>query len=85
MLTHTPKGLPPTRTGATRTGEPGSTTDTLEQLETELGLEIANLAPQRRLGDPKPRGGLREASRVGHRDEVANVPELHRQLMPGGY
>jgi hypothetical protein len=67
------------------TGESDPPADALEQPEAELGLEIADLAPQRGLSNSKPRGGLREAPRVGHRGEIAEVPELHRQSMPDGY
>jgi hypothetical protein len=42
--------------------------DTLEQPQPELGLEIANLAPQRRLGDVKAPSTLRETAGIGDGD-----------------
>jgi len=42
--------------------------DTLKQPQPDLGFEIANLAPQRRLGDVKARGALRETAGISDGD-----------------
>jgi hypothetical protein len=59
------------------TGDLNSAADAIEERDAEILLELADLAPECRLAHPKPRGCLREASRVSDGDEVAEVPEVH--------
>jgi predicted metal-dependent enzyme (double-stranded beta helix superfamily) len=50
---------------------------TLEEPDTQFRLEVVHLPPQRRLSDVQPGGGSGEGARLGDRDEVAEVTELH--------
>ena len=45
---------------------------------TELGLEPPDLLADRGLRDSEPLGGTGEVRLVGHRDEIRELPELHR-------
>jgi hypothetical protein len=54
-----------------------SASRTLKEPDTQLHLKVADLSPQRRLGDAQPGGGSGEGARLGDRDEVAEVTELH--------
>ena len=54
-----------------------------EQFRTELVLELAHRPAQRRLGDEQQVGRFREAAGLGHADEVAQRPEVHRQALAG--
>ena len=49
----------------------------LEQVDAQVALQLADLARQRRLGDPHPFGGRADRARVHHRDEVGEGPQLH--------
>jgi hypothetical protein len=49
----------------------------LEEPDAQLHLEVVDLPPQRRLGDTQSSGGPREGARLGDRDEVSEVTELH--------
>jgi hypothetical protein len=63
-------------------GEPDSATDAVEEADAELGLEVADLSRERRLADVDPKRGLRHARRFGDADEVPEMPQLHRHLIP---
>jgi hypothetical protein len=47
-----------------------------QQIDAELLLEQAHLAAQRGLGDVQALGGAREVALAGHREEVAQAPQL---------
>jgi hypothetical protein len=51
--------------------------DTVEELEAEIVLEVGDLARQRGLGDMKSLCCLGDRAYVGHRDECANVAQVH--------
>jgi hypothetical protein len=65
-----------------RAGDAHSTADAIEEPDAEVLLELADSAPEGRLADAKTGCGFREAPSVSHRDEVAEVPEVHEVLMP---
>jgi hypothetical protein len=48
----------------------------LEEVDAELGLELADRLAQRRRGHVQPVGRAREAQLLGDRDEVAQVTQL---------
>ena len=56
----------------------------LEESDTQLRLEIVDLPPQRRLGDVQLGGGPGEGARLGDRDEVTEVAQIHFGYCPGG-
>jgi hypothetical protein len=43
----------------------------------DLGLEAADLLRKRRLSDMQPRRRAAEVSLLGHRDEIAQMSQLH--------
>ena len=49
----------------------------LDQLHAQIVLELLDLRRQRRLADERALGGLAEVPRVGQRDEVAQVAQVH--------
>src|SRR6478672_8840317 len=49
----------------------------LEQRHADLTLEVTDLPAQWRLRDPQALGGAAEVGLLGHRDEVAEMSELH--------
>jgi hypothetical protein len=67
-----------------RAGHTNATPRALEEPDTQLRLEIVDLPPQRRLSDAQPGGGSGEGARLGDRDEVAEVTELHFVYCYGG-
>jgi hypothetical protein len=62
--------------------QPDVSADSLKQPQSEFRFKISDLTPQRRLSNVKPRRALRESSRIGYRDEIAEMPELHKRSMP---
>lgn len=68
----------------TRAGHPSPAAHTLHEGHAQLLLEVANLAPQRRLRDPHLRGGSGEGAGVGDGNEGAEVTELHLVQCPVG-
>ena len=65
--------------------EVNAAADPVEQPNAELALQLADLTPQGGLTDVQPSGRLREATGVGDRDEVPEVPEIHGDRIPSGY
>jgi len=51
--------------------------DTIEERQAELGFQVSQLPGERRLRQLQLHGCARDAARVGHRDEIPQVPELH--------
>jgi hypothetical protein len=49
----------------------------VEQLDAQLGLELADLRGERRLGHVQPLGGATEMALLGHRHEVPQVTQIH--------
>ena len=49
----------------------------LDEWQSHLGLEAADLLGQRGLSDPEPLGSTREMRLLGHHDEVSQVAEFH--------
>ncbi|GGY32442.1 hypothetical protein GCM10010384_44780 [Streptomyces djakartensis] len=49
----------------------------MEQLDAELGLQLADLLGERRLGHVEPLGGAAEVAFLGHRHEVPQVTQIH--------
>jgi hypothetical protein len=58
-------------------GDSDSATDAIEEPNTEVLLELADLSPEGGLTHPKPCGRLGEAPRLRHGNEVTQVPEIH--------
>jgi len=54
-----------------------------QQLRAELLFELADLPPERRLGDVQARGGARKASAFDHRHEITQAFEIHGCRLPG--
>ena len=71
------------RPAAARELHPGPTP--LEQRRLQLVLEVVHLAAERGLGDTQARGRAREVQFLGHRDEVAQMPQFHAPSIPGGH
>jgi len=61
----------------TGTGHAHPAARALEEPDAQLGLEVVNLPPQRGLRDAQSRGGSREGARLGDRDEIPEVTEIH--------
>ncbi|GAA3778497.1 hypothetical protein GCM10022206_16830 [Streptomyces chiangmaiensis] len=53
----------------------------MKQVHAELGLELADLLGQRRLGHVQPLRGAAEVTLLGDSDEVPEVPEIHMQTV----
>src|SRR3954467_3443393 len=67
--------------GAAGRGWLDTTRAALQQLDADLQLKIADLPAQRRLRSVQPAGGRRrEAALLGHRNEIAQMPELHASI-----
>jgi hypothetical protein len=49
-----------------------------QQLQAQLVLQLADLLAQRRLGDMQAQGGAAEIQLLGHRQEVAEMTQLHQ-------
>ena len=49
----------------------------IEQLETKLLLEIADLSGQGGLGNVQAQGGLGDRAQLGHRHEGSCMPQIH--------
>lgn len=64
-----------------RRGERHLPRGAVEQRDVELGFELPDRVRQRGLRDVQLLGRLAEMARVGHGDEVAKMPELHRDLL----
>ncbi|MDT7648582.1 MAG: hypothetical protein QOC75_5582 [Pseudonocardiales bacterium] len=58
-------------------GQPDVAGRAVEQLDAELALQPADLLADRGLNDGQPLGGPPEVQLLGHRDEVAQLPQLH--------
>jgi hypothetical protein len=58
-------------------GEPRRSWVPLDQLHSEVALEIAYLPRERRLRDVESSSGAHEAALLGDRDEVSEVAQLH--------
>ena len=55
-----------------------ATTDSIEELHSELRLQVADLAREGRLADVDVLGGPRDAALLGDAHEIAEMPKLHR-------
>ena len=53
----------------------------VDEREPDLVLEPLDLLRERRLGDVEPRRGAREVALVVERDEVAQLPQLHSDVL----
>jgi hypothetical protein len=62
-------------------GHTDPATRALEDPDAQLGLEAVDLPPKSRLSDTESCGGSREGARLGDRDEVAEVAQIH--CLPG--
>src|SRR5882672_8192192 len=71
------------QSGMVEKGPPGrseldATRTALQQLDADLELQITDLPAQRWLGRVQPPlGGVGEAALLSHRNEIAQMPELH--------
>ena len=65
---------------AARFGELYLALGAVEELDPELVFELPDLMAERRLTQIQPLGGAAEVQRLGQRDDVAKVTQLH----PGG-
>jgi hypothetical protein len=61
-------------------GELHAAREPAEEREAQLALEVAHLLRQRRLADAERLRRAREVAVLGHREEVAQVPQLHGGL-----
>src|ERR1700710_197801 len=65
-------------------GQFGSLRTANQELNADLGFEIADLAAERGLGGVQPLlGGHRQAAGLGNSDEISDVAELHKSYLPG--
>ncbi len=62
-----------------RLGQPAGAGPAFDEHDAELALERSDLLGESRLRDVQPLGRRREAHRVGDREEIAEVAELHTQ------
>jgi hypothetical protein len=60
----------------TARGEADMTAVAQQQRRAQLVLKLADLLGERRLADVEPRGGPAEMQLVGHRDEIAQQPQV---------
>src|SRR4051812_16576859 len=68
--------------GAAGRGELDATRTTLQQLDTNLQLQITDLPAERGLGCMQaPRGSIGEAALLGDGNEITKVAELHAQAI----
>jgi hypothetical protein len=51
--------------------------DPVEELHSQIGFQVTDLAGEGRLADVDLLGGLRHAALLGDADEIAEMPELH--------
>ena len=58
-------------------GQAYATCAPLEERDAELGLQVPDLAAQRRLRDVQALGGTADVSFLGHHHEIANLIEAH--------
>jgi len=65
---------------AARFGELHLSLGAMEELDAEFLFELPDLMAERRLAEMQPLGGAAEVQRLGQRDDVAKVAQLH----PGG-
>ena len=52
-----------------------------EQLHLQFGFECSDLLAERRLLDAQPLGGAGDVAFLGDRDEVAEMAQLHMQII----
>ncbi len=64
--------------GFARGGQPDRTAAAIEQLLAEFALQVADLSAHRWLRDVHPLGGAGEVGFFGHRDEVFELPQVHK-------
>jgi len=62
---------------AARFGELDLTLGAVEELDPKLFFELPDLMAERRLTEMQPIGGAAEVERLGQRDDVAKVSQLH--------
>jgi hypothetical protein len=62
-------------------GQPDAALVPVEQRLAELALEPADLRAHRRLSDRQAERRARDLALLGHRDEVGEVPQLHKQSL----
>jgi hypothetical protein len=55
----------------------------MQQLRADELLQPPDLLAQGRLGDEHPLRGVRETTRLGHRHEVPQMPQLNSLRRPG--
>jgi hypothetical protein len=53
----------------------------MKQVHAELGLELADLLGQRRLGHVQPLRGAAEVTLLGDSDEVPEVSQIHMRIV----
>jgi hypothetical protein len=58
-------------------GQQKAAPNAVEQLETELLLEVTDLSGQGRLGDTQVQRSLRHGAEFGHRDKGSCMAEVH--------
>lgn len=63
-------------------GERDPPSGAVEQHQPELALEAGDLLADRRQNDAQPLRGVAEVPQLGDRDEVPQLPQLHRHLSP---
>jgi len=64
-------------------GETHASLQSLEECESYVVFELSDLPRQRRLNDVQPLGGPPEVLLFAHRDEIAKVPQLHKDSNSG--
>ncbi len=67
----------PLEVGPAGLGEVDAAGGAVEQLDAELGFQLADLLGERRLGHVEPLGGATEVTLLGHRHEVPKVAQIH--------
>lgn len=67
----------PFEVGPAGVGEVDAAGGAVEQLDAQLGLQLADLLGERRLGHVEPLGGATEVAFLGHRHEVSQMTQIH--------
>lgn len=67
----------PLQVGPAGLGEVDTAGGAVEQLDTQLGLQLADLLGERRLRHVEAYGGATEVTLLGHRHEVPEMTQIH--------